>query len=334
MEQRKYIPKAFFEGCMLGLAIGDSLGMSCEGFSQSEIVEKFGKITDFQDPVEGMFNYGRLKAGMYTDDTEQALVLAESIIETKGFDASNFAEKLLGEYGKNVIEHPELDRWIGGTFKKAVYNYISGKPATKCGVIANTCGSAMRAAPIGLDPTGYRRGTRSLARESSKITHLGNEAVAGAEAVALYVESALIKDRIPDKMDIFSLFVGDQSDLMEVRLGKAYRMRNEKPEVVVKKLGDSQMALEVIPTAVYAFHHSPNDFEKAVLTAVNMGGDTDSRATITGAISGAYRGAKEIPNKWVKNIENREKLVEVANKIRNLYEFLPPTGVNYSYPRL
>ena len=123
MEKRKYIPKAIFEGCMLGLAIGDALGMPCEDLSRSEIVETFGRIKDYQDPLKGMFNYGRLKAGMYTDDTEQALVLAESIIETKGFDASNFAEKLLGEYGKNIIEHPELDRWIGGTFEKAVFNY-------------------------------------------------------------------------------------------------------------------------------------------------------------------------------------------------------------------
>ena len=333
MEKRKYIPKAIFEGCMLGLAIGDALGMPCEDLSRSEIVETFGRIKDYQDPLKGMFNYGRLKAGMYTDDTEQALVLAESIIETKGFDASNFAEKLLGEYGKNIIEHPELDRWIGGTFEKAVFNYISGKPATECGVMANTCGSAMRAAPIGLDPTGFRRGTRTLARESSRITHLGNEAVAGAEAVALYVDSALTKNMTPSQIDMISIFVGSQSDVMKARLDKAYRMRKGKPEDAVKALGGSQLALEVVPTAIYAFHHSPNDFEEAVLTAVNMGGDTDSRATITGAISGTYLGSKQIPNRWVKGIENREKLVEVANKIRNMYEFLPPTEVNYHYPR-
>jgi len=318
MAEGGYITRDTFEGCIVGLAIGDALGMPCEDFSQPGIVKKFGRITDYQDPPKGTFNYGKLKAGMYTDDTEQALILAESILESNGFNASNFAKKLLGEYGRNVTSHPELDRWIGGTFKKAVENYISGMPATHCGVKAKSCGSAMRVAPIGMDPTEWATEIRDLADASSRITHLGREPTAAAEAVALYVQSALRKNRTPEQMSIvFSGLVGVQSAVIEKRLEKAYRMRDEKPEDVVKILGEDQLAREVVPTALYAFHHSPNDFEEAVLTAVNMGGDTDSRAAITGAISGAFLGTKNIPWKWIEGIENRKKLLDIGNKFYN-----------------
>ncbi len=304
-----------FEGCIVGLAVGDALGMPCEAYSMNDLLKEFGRIENYLKPKKGHFNYGKLKAGMYTDDTEQALILAETIKDGE-FDIKLFAKNLF-EYGRKIFENPELDRWVGGTFKKAVKNYINGKPLTKCGVSSKSCGSAMRVAPLGLN-FGWATEVRDRAATSSKITHLGKDVTAAAEAVALYVNLSLKRNDTPYGMsNKISGLVGLKGENIEKRIEKAYELREEKPGRVIRILGDDSLAREVVPTAIYSFHHSPENFEEAVLTAVNMGGDTDSRAAITGAISGTFNGIDSIPKRWIKNLENNKKLIEIGDKLAN-----------------
>jgi len=321
MKEIEKICRNSFEGCMLGIAIGDALGMPCEDYEQPELFKTFGRITDYLDPPKGQFNYGKLKAGMYTDDTEQAIILAESLVEKRGFDANHFANKLLGEYGRRVIEHPELDRWIGGTFKKAIKNYISGLPATKRGAKAKSCGSAMRVAPIGLVYSCRWGGlplAEKFASESSKVTHIGAETTAAAEAVASYVSLAGGQYSVKDICDIVSEDVERESKIIAKRIKKAYEIKDAKPEKAVKILGNSQLARETVPLAIYSFNKYPLDFENAVLTSVNAGGDTDSIASITGTISGAFNGRRSIPNRWIEKLENKEKLIDLGNKLYDI----------------
>jgi len=305
-----------FIGSMVGLAIGDALGMPCEDYEQPDLLKTFGRITDYLDPPKGQFNYDKLKAGMYTDDTEQAIVLAESLVENNGLDVNHFAKKLLGEYGRNVVEHRELDRWIGSTFKKAVNNYVSGMLPDKCGVKAKSCGSAMRVAPIGLVYWDALDNVARNAAKSSRVTHLGAGPIAASEAVALYVTLATRGTYSTKEMsDIVTEMVGRKSKIIAKKVKKAYEIRNEKPKKVIKIFGNSQLARETVPLAIYSFHHNPYDFEDAVLTSVNAGGDTDSIAAITGAINGAFKGLHGIPRRWVERIENKDKLISIGERL-------------------
>lgn len=83
-----------FKGCMLGLAIGDALGMPVEGLTAKEIRETVGQVRDMMSPASGHFHFG-LKAGQFTDDTEEALILAESMLESYGFSGDKFSEKMM-----------------------------------------------------------------------------------------------------------------------------------------------------------------------------------------------------------------------------------------------
>ncbi|MCK4721866.1 MAG: ADP-ribosylglycohydrolase family protein, partial [Dehalococcoidia bacterium] len=51
------------------------------------------------------------------------------------------------------------------------------------------------------------------------------------------------------------------------------------------------------------------------LFAVSLGGDTDTIAAMTGAISGAYLGAGSIPDRWRVKLENRLYVEELAEKL-------------------
>ncbi|MEM4524728.1 MAG: ADP-ribosylglycohydrolase family protein, partial [Archaeoglobaceae archaeon] len=163
-----------FEGCILGLAIGDALGMPVEGMSREKIKQIYGEIRDFLPSP-----YGDLKAGEWTDDTEQTLLLAESIIETIYFSPENFVEKL-----KNWFY---TGRRIGPTTRAAIIKLLRGAKWYESGINSDTCGSAMRVAPIGLVYHFNFNLVERYAEISSRITHSGIGAIASAIAVAIAI---------------------------------------------------------------------------------------------------------------------------------------------------
>ena len=47
-------------------------------------------------------------------------------------------------------------------------------------------------------------------------------------------------------------------------------------------------------------------YSSAVLTAVNLGDDTDTTAAVTGALAGIIYGYEEIPKDWIDKLANKE----------------------------
>ena len=137
-----------FRGCMLGLAAGDALGMPVEGLTKDQIRECLGEVRDMVAPDQDHFHCG-LGPGQYTDDTEQTLLLAETIIEAGFFDVERFTAKLM-DWGRCWTMDPSLNRGVGWTSKTAIQDLLRDRPWQEAGLPTPTCGSAMRTAPIGL----------------------------------------------------------------------------------------------------------------------------------------------------------------------------------------
>lgn len=47
-------------------------------------------------------------------------------------------------------------------------------------------------------------------------------------------------------------------------------------------------------------------YSSAVLTAVNLGDDTDTTAAVTGALAGLIYGYEDIPKEWIDKLANKE----------------------------
>ncbi|MBC7343584.1 MAG: ADP-ribosylglycohydrolase family protein [Clostridia bacterium] len=66
------------------------------------------------------------------------------------------------------------------------------------------------------------------------------------------------------------------------------------------------------------------DFEAAVTYAVNLGGDADTIGAMTGAIAGAYHGARAIPRRWKDQVENlgkgRDYIQSLATQLFDLWK--------------
>lgn len=76
-------------------------------------------------------------------------------------------------------------------------------------------------------------------------------------------------------------------------------------------------ACNSVPTAIFVFLSHHHNFTGAVTYAVSLGGDTDTIASMTGAISGAYLGAEAIPPTWQENLENRDYIIGLGEKLFN-----------------
>ena len=298
-----------YKGCMVGAAVGDALGMQVEGLTRSEIEQLRG--------TDGVVDYGRapmghpnhkLLPGQYTDDTEQMILLSESIIERGRFDVQVFSDKLR-RWGERLSARPELNRLVGETSTQAIKNLLNGADWRGSGIPANSCGSAMRAAPIGLSSRDLSQVVRD-ARLSSCPTHTSKGSIAGAVTIATAVYLSL--EKTPDEEILSKIIevVGGIDKALRDRLKEISEM-NPAIEELFPGDGVSNSVYETVPAALFcATRYSC--FDEAVIAAVKIGGDTDSVACMTGAITGARHGINAIPRRWRRGLERAEYIEGLA----------------------
>lgn len=105
---------------------------------------------------------------------------------------------------------------------------------------------------------------------------------------------------------------------MKELLGKGEAL---EPETVVDTFGNGIKAQEAVPAAIFAFLHKGKvSFEESINYAISLGGDTDTIASMTGAISGAYWGVETIPSLWQDKCEAVDEAIVYADKIYKLQQ--------------
>jgi ADP-ribosylglycohydrolase len=303
-----------FNGSFLGLAAGDALGMPTEGYTSEEIQTKFGSVRDMMPAPEGHFHTGLL-AGQYTDDTEETLILAESMIEASGFSGERFADKLMG-WGSAWVLDERLNRGVGFTTKSSVEQMLSGTPWQESGLRIPTCGSAMRAAPIGLLYHCDLGIVSSYADLQSICTHCSPASRAGSIAIASGVALSLMGIPKQTILRIASDLSRRADKEFADRLLWAGSLIDLDPADALSAIGNSPAVFETVPAAFYCFIRF--DPEEALIRAANVGGDTDSIASMAGALAGAFYGTSWLPERWLSCLEGRERLSQTAERLADL----------------
>lgn len=306
---------------MLGAAIGDALGKQNEGVKR-EYIQKREYVTDYGRAPKGCPGE-KLGAGQYTDDTEQMIVLAQSLIACHGLDADDFASRI-AKWGLDVRNDPSRSPLLGPSSSIAIEKLNSGISWKESGSDIPSCGSAMRVAPIGLFFNDIDE-VESNAILSSIPTHKSKGAIAGAVAVAIAVATAI--RRTIDRCDLYEIIKqtcarASKHDIgLSRKIKLAYDLRNVVPDIAFTKLGTSCFVYDTIPSAFYCFSRHFEEPEKAIIEAVNAGGDTDSIGCITGAFCGACHGIDSFPEKWIIGLENKELVEKIALLVYEMQVF-------------
>ena len=276
-------------GALLGTFVGDALGMPFEGEPPAAIPERLEMVE------------ARLGRGTYTDDTQMAIALAESVLACGGIDEEHLARAFLAAYDPR--------RGYGSGTRTVLALIADGVPVSEAatrafapgGSLGN--GAAMRVAPVAVRYTDDRDAMLDAARRSARVTHAHEVAVDAAAAQAAAVAAALRGDDV-----LGAARVAVATDELRRGLAEAADLLAERPppEAVAAVLGNGFTGHESVPAAIYAAAAHPR-FEDAVSFAVRCGGDTDTIGAMAGAIAGAREGAGVIPARWLDALEDGEK---------------------------
>ena len=317
-------------GALYGLAIGDALGMPTQLLSRDQIAAHFGKIDGFREaPPDHRIAAGR-PAGSITNDTEQALLLADALQAGGGHvDSEDLARRLLA-WAERARERGSLDL-LGPSTSAAVTALVADGPLDVFGRSAATNGAAMRITPVGLVAVPDDLAALvDLVVEASRVTHYTSVAIAGAAAVAAAVSAGIAGASVAEAttLAIRAADLGQQRG--EWVAGAAIPRRiawavglvdtndhDRSVADVVELVGTSIATQESVPAAFAILALHPDEPWQACLTAASVGGDSDTIAAMTGAIAGACHGMDQWPQHAVQTVReiNNLDLETVADKL-------------------
>lgn len=304
-----------FVGCLLGMAIGDSLAMPARGLSPEQIEARYGRIVGYH-PLRDADGEVIEPAGQFTDNTELALCLAESLVSSNGFIDPDTAGFRFVQLLTNQQAH-----FLGDTTRAGLQraDETSDYQAGVGGEGTAGVGPAARVAPVALAHALSNFNAEVFVREvmrSSLITHAHPESINGAIAMA-YALRLVVRREMPPEMIIEEVLAFIDEDAVAKRLRIAQRLmeRRSGPDddrAALAELGTEGYVGEAVPAALYLFASYADDFESAVLAAANAGGASSAIASMAGALSGAWVGAQAIPVPLVDGLDGRMYILMAA----------------------
>jgi ADP-ribosylglycohydrolase len=303
---------------VLGAAIGDAMGHPTEFVTSFEAIRRRWP----PDGVRGFELYwerGPRRFAPYTDDTQMAEVvlrsLADGRAERAGFDAT--MRSMAAGFVRWSQEPQGGHRSPGGACLRGCSALARGVPWSEAGGPDDGgCGSVMRCYPFGLrfadDPDEALR----QAVAHSAMTHRAPIALAACAAMVRGVALAVAgepRDAIVCAT-VEAARAEDRATAAMIQRAAAEASGGAPPEVTLQRLG-GWAAHEAIAAGVYVFARHPDDFEAAVLEAANTPGDSDSIATLAGALVAARVGIGGLPTAWVADVERSEELARLAVRL-------------------
>jgi ADP-ribosyl-[dinitrogen reductase] hydrolase len=265
-------------GCAVGAAVGDALGMPLE----------FGPRKPAERLVRDM-RAGRIPAGSFTDDTEMALALAESLLAHCPLDGDDLAQCFVawhraGPDDVGIHTGNVLSGIAAGRPWQQVVEAVQNRKPDSAGN-----GSVMRCWPVAL--AHWEDLDRLLAdsRLQSQVTHPHPECVAGSEFVNATIFHLIHQVTLAEAVG---------RALADVQLPQPLRTVIEAaPERPRQTLKNSGWVRHTLESAVWGLL-TTDSFEEAVVQVVNLGNDADTAGTVVGALAGAAYGLEAIPARW------------------------------------
>jgi len=178
-------------GALTGLALGDALGMPTQSMSPALITRHYGRIAGLRDAVGAQPIAPGAPAGSVTDDTEQALLIAELLIAGRGrIDPFRFADALLA-WEDRMRARGSLDL-LGPSTKLALERVRAGADPRTTGRAGTTNGAAMRVAPVGIAfPLTRPELLADAVHASCVVTHDTRQGFESAALIAVAVSAAV-----------------------------------------------------------------------------------------------------------------------------------------------
>ena len=327
----------FYRGCLLGLAVGDAMGMPVDDMTLSQIRESYGP--------HGLLGYDlRGDFAEITSYTQVAAFICNALLLSvsrgKGDKTMDYVKLGLNEWtrSQNFARDPEASYcWVAklpafrrrhcrdarmlDTLRLAAMGYPERSPNKY-----NTPGSLTAAIAVGmfynpqrLDPPQIGQ----LATQIVSITHGDPTAFLSAAVLAYAITGILMEPELPLQQQFtaaISAMAGQFRNkypqvqtVADVLNAAVERASSAEPMNEVMESFQCYCAMHCLAGAVYAAISNSEDFDTAMITAVNHSGYSSAVAGITGAILGAKMGHAALPDFYLDSLEAVKPLCQLAD---------------------
>lgn len=290
---------------MLGLVAGNQLGVPTEHIGTPDAIRAaFPQgLRDLAPPP---------KNSPYDDDAAMTLLLGESLLASKAFDAA--------DVGRRWVKWMKVDgRGIGITTKRALTLIDRGKEPFEAGRLVYQenprrsagNGSVMRCLPVALR---FHEDVDRLIRVSTQqaaITHADERCTWGAAAVNLAARELL-------HGNIY--FVDEVLHRIGDRAPRALRdaihrvPRESESDLPIAVAGETGYVVHCVEIAFWFATHD-RSLEEALIYLAQAGGDTDTNAAVAGALLGARYGETALPPRWIDQLVGAQGIGKLAEDL-------------------
>ena len=301
--------KERIEGGLIGLLVGDALGVPYEFHSAEELPDaaqiEFAPPSGFERAHKGV------PPGTWSDDGALALCLLASLLERGEFDPQDFGKRLVRWYdaGYMAVDGNVFD--VGNTTAAGITAFRQGTPPLEAGPDGPyDCGNGalMRALPLAL----WHQGTDAeLARDAALQSRLTHGHLRSQVCCALYV---LWARRILQNADapwrgavqtLRGLYADNPAATEELEF-------NVRPDVLDAGTG-SGYVVDCLRSARWATEQG--NYEQVARAAIRLGHDTDTTACVAAGIAGLRDGINAIPARWRDALRGKELLQPLLERL-------------------
>ena len=335
-------------GMFLGTAIGDAIGLPCEGYTPDEIATKHGRLTHYLS-LEGHKWHHGLNTGCTSDDTQLTLAVAEGLISGE-FSMS-------AQVKTHVAALVATTTGWGPTTKNAIRGVANGVSWKESGITGDGVGRGngvpMKIGPVAAvflkrlkecdDKTAEQTLTVqafTFARDLTCMTHRNTMSVIASLAQTMatfYCLSVNTSDfscgkfadivhrtglRIKKSCEASAVFESEKDDITE-RFAKLVDYQNYTTQRIIDELGgEGKLRFYCyynMPFTYMFFLQGPQSIE-TLYDIASAGGDTDSNAAILGSMMGALNGTGVFPKHLVDGLDKRDEILAVADRFCDKFD--------------
>ena len=305
--------------CLLGLACGDALGRPVEFKTAEQIASRHGEVTE----MLGQGTHGQ-PPGTITDDTEMALCISESLVDRRGFDPPDVADRFVNWLDSNPFDIGLMTRDSLSQIRQGASWEEAGSTAWKSRPEGSNAGngSVMRCAPYAIAFRHFETELTHVSQLSSAITHADPRCRWGCVILNRTLANLILNKRDPLRTALTDTHAAPNELRTALTQVREVITGDRDSAAFEAQLGTSGYVVDSLQAGLY-YGLTAASAEAAIVQAVNSGGDTDTIGAIAGAVAGARFGAADIPNQWTDAIEESDRIKRLAQRLLTIRMRIP-----------
>ncbi len=310
--------KNYVKGSIIGAIVGDAMGVPYEFSTQKEMKQK---------PCTTMTGNGTYNqpTGTWSDDSSMIIATMDSL--KNGLDYEDMIDKFCDWiFNAKYTPHDDVFDYGKTTYKALENRNLDHKEPLSCGMTGerdNGNGSLMRILPASIYCYYNEIPTSEQIKIINNISSLTHAHRISEDSCNIYnfIIQEILKSKEENKEEPLN-------ELITMGLDKSRQYYDSKKHEEFHRIystllldedrdiGSTGYVVDSLETAIHISYFT-DSYKNSILDTVNLGGDTDTNAVITGGITGLYYGYDKIPDEWLNKLVKKDTVVKYFNEFYN-----------------